>query len=211
MKRANLIGSVLLLAIATPVYGTVSAEPPAVPAEILQRATEYIDGQVGAAYRAQNFEPVAEECTAEHGIVVDSCKAAAAAPNVRAYTLAYRYLPWVRLGALAPVVHIRIPTSPSQNVTGYVGTLDSSGRVVEPTVTKGDAEAKMHSAIPDSGLLSPATLLVPGETPGSRPSPVWFGYFPVGEPGGSCWVTRPVRVDAITGAVTVEPDSTACE
>jgi hypothetical protein len=201
-----------LLATSLTNASAMAASPITVPPEIVERARAYLAAQVGEDYAARNFEHQPEICFVKSrfkGIAVDSdCKATTAdeGRTVESYTVSYRYRPWIDIEAPDPSVRVRVPTDPVMPVAGYVATFDQAGAVVEPQVRRAEAEAKMRAAVPGSTLKTPIGLLVPGSH--KHANPVWSGSFTIAEPTPETWVTREVKVDAVTGEVTIGADVT---
>ncbi|HEY2775047.1 MAG TPA: hypothetical protein VGK20_13450 [Candidatus Binatia bacterium] len=170
------------------------------PAEILARAQAYLVSQVGPEYAAQNYE-LRDDLTTS---TANTSQAPA-----RSWTLAYRYRPWTEVGAAQSNIYVIVPADPERPASGYVATFDGAGKIIAPRVSRAEAETKMRAGGGGAVLEGPLSLDVQGD--GRTAHPVWLGVFPVGETKGSCWITRRVTIDAVTGSVTVSPDETACE
>jgi hypothetical protein len=169
------------------------------PAEIVARAQAYLVSQVGADYAASNYELRTDETTSDGESAED---------RPRSYTLSYVYRAWTVVGSPESRIYLLVPAASDRPASGYVATFDDAGRVVTPKVSRSDAEAKMRAAVPGAELRGPLVLTVPGHDRTTRP--VWSGVFPIMH-GQSCWVTRTMTVDSVTGHVETSPDETACE
>jgi hypothetical protein len=182
------------------------------PAEVVERAQEHIASRVGKAYAAENFELQPELCgvTFRHDRFAIDTECGSATPDdgrtIESYTVSYKYRPWVVIDAPNPSVHVRVPIDLALPANGYVGTFDRAGQIVEPKVTRAEAETKMRAAEKVAPLQTPIRLLVPGSH--KHANPVWQGSFTIAEPTPMSWVTRGVTVDAVTGDVVIEADVT---
>jgi hypothetical protein len=200
VRSSILVGLAIAIATAaTPSTADViqNAKP---PAEILARAQAHLVSQVGAEYAARNYELRLDQTT--------SISSTGDSPP-RSYTVGYQYRTWSDIGAAGSTIYVEVPVNPDQPASGFVATFDHAGKVLEPKVTRAAAETKMREAVPGVTLRRPAILVVPG--PERTTHPQWWGTFPVGPDSDSCWVTRRVNVDSVTGDVSIEADSTSCE
>jgi hypothetical protein len=198
VRRALLICIAVAASAAVPSADIIQNATP--PAGIVARAQAYLVSRVGADYAARNYELRTGETT--------SIGMTAEGPP-RSYTLVYVYRAWSEAGAPDSRIYVEVPAASDGSASGYVATFDNTGKVITPKVTRSEAEAKMRAAIRGAELKSPLVLGVPGHDPTTHPE--WSAVFPTGQSDGSCWTSRRVTVDAITGDVTASPDETACE
>jgi hypothetical protein len=197
----------LLLAIALVVVaGSPSAAlhvmetlPPA--SDVEAKARSYIASKVGDAYAAAHYVLARTECWQSKDVETGSI--ASSFCNV-----GFRYDSLAKIGAPEVLVTVFVPVGGIRPVSGFVGSTGPDGKVLEPVVARSEAEARFRAAAPGEPPRQPASLRLPYD--GSDGSPYWSATFPI-TANASCWTDREGRIDAVTGRLWFEPDSTACE